>query len=143
EIAWREDPAGGCWLFPETDGAGRRVGTTYRHRDGRSGIVPGGRRGLSAPDDWHVGARPLLVPVGISDPLAATALDLRALGRPGDADGLDDLAERLRRLATERQIILFAKGEGRGGAAAVAQDAARRAAAELGGLLGRPVAWAM
>jgi hypothetical protein len=142
-IAWLEDTAGGRWLFPETDGAGRRVGMTYRSRDGRAGIVPGGRRGLSVPEDWDLGAIPVLLPVGVTDTLAATALELPAVGRPGDADGLDDLAERLRDIRPERPLVLFARGEGRGGSATVAQEAARRAAAELGGLLGRPVAWAM
>jgi hypothetical protein len=143
EIAWQVDATGGRWLFPETDGAGRRVGMTYRYRDGRAGVVAGGRRGLSVPDDWALGDIPLLLPVGVTDTLAATALELPAVGRPGDADGLDDLAERLRDIGPERPLIVFARGEGWSGAAAVAQESARRAAAELGGLLGRPVAWAM
>jgi hypothetical protein len=141
EIAWQDDPGGGFWLFPETDGAGRRVGKTCRYRDGRAGVMPGGRRGLSEPDDWAAGEQPLLLPVGILDTLAATALGLPALGRPGNGDGLDDLADRLRTVPTERRLILFAKGGGESGP--TAEESARRAAAELGARLGRPVAWAV
>ncbi|HKI37059.1 MAG TPA: AAA family ATPase [Gemmataceae bacterium] len=142
-VAWEDDPQGGYWVFPETDGGGRRVGTTLRRRDGSMAVVAGGRRGLSDPEDWDRGGLPLLLPVGVTDTLAATALELSALGRPGDADGLDDLAERLRDIAPERPLVLFARGEGRGGAAVVAQEAARRATAELSARLGRPVAWAL
>jgi hypothetical protein len=142
-IAWQDEPHGGCWLFPETDGGGRRVGTSCRYRDGTTGLLPGGRRGLSEPDEWNNGVLPLLLPVGVTDTLAATALGLSALGRPGDLEALDDLADRLRIVPSDRPLIAFARGNGRGGSPAVAQDAARRAAAELGARLGRPVAWAL
>jgi hypothetical protein len=142
-IAWQDEPRDGCWLFPETDGGGRRVGTGCRYRDGSNGCLPGGRRGLSEPDGWNEGVLPLLLPVGVTDTLAAFALGLTALGRPGDLDALDDLADRLRIIPPDRPLIALARGDGRGGAPAAAQDAARRAAAELGARLGRPVAWAL
>jgi hypothetical protein len=142
-IAWQDEPRGGCWLFPETDGSGRRVGSTCRFRDGTTEVVPGGRRGLSEPGEWDRHCLPLLLPVGVSDVLAATALGLAALGRPGDSDGLDDLADRLRDVPARRPLIVLARGAGRGGAPEVAREAARAAAAELAARLGRPVSWAL
>jgi hypothetical protein len=138
-IAWQEDEKGGCWVFPETDGADRRVGATRRYRDGRTEVVPGSRRGLSAPDDfqWECPELPCLLPVGVTDTLALTALELSALGRPANTEGLDELAERLRDLPPDRPLLLFAKGAGLAG-----QEAARLAAAELTARLGRPVSWA-
>lgn len=142
-IGWQDDASsGGYWLFPETDGVGHRVGSTCRFRDGRTTVLPGGRRGLSEPDGWDFEDLPLLLPVGVSDTLALTAMDLPALGRPGDCEGLDDLAQRLLPIPPVRSLILFPKEAGQGGTPS-GSIAAQRAAAELSARLDRSVAWAV
>jgi hypothetical protein len=143
EIAWQDLPdGGGRWLFPETDAGGNIVGKTARYRDGTTAVIPGGRRGLSEPLDlrWDRINQPFLLPVGITDTLALTALDLDVLGRPGDHDGLDDLADRLAGIDKNRRLILFAKGTGTPDSA---RSAAQKAAADLTARLGRPVRWAL
>ena len=73
---------------------------------------------------------------GPSDTLALTALELPALGRPGDTDGPDDLAVRLRTIPRARPLLLFASGRGGGDTAPTGQEGAPRTAAELRTRLG-------
>ena len=122
----------GGWAFPASDAAGRLIGISVRHRDGRKRLVAGSRNGLFLP--WTLARRdpalPLIVCEGASDAAAAMALGgeaVRAVGRPNWACGDDLLLALLNRLnpAGDANVTVVgdndAGGDGRRGALALAR----------------------
>jgi hypothetical protein len=142
-LGYRVGDGGGCWTFPEVDGAGRLVGISRRYRDGAKKALHGGRRGLTVPLGWDQGDGPVLLPEGPSDTLALAALGLAAVGRPSNTGGVEYLAELLRDVPHDREVVVLAEYDPKADGSWPGRDGARSTAAKLQDLLGRPIKWAM
>lgn len=86
-----------CWTFPEYNGEQQICGIVRRFKTGAKRSMNGGHRGLTLPQDWQIGCKPLYICEGQSDVAAAISKGMRAIGRPGISAGLGDLATLLRR----------------------------------------------
>ncbi len=136
-------PLGACWTFPEVDGAGRVIGITCRYHNGLKKMLFGGKRGLAVPQHWQDRQGPVYLPEGASDVLALTALGLAAIGRPSNTGGIDHMAELLRDVPAERQIIVVAELDPNDQGKWPGRDGAIETAAKLMAKLGRPIQWAL
>lgn len=138
-----EDPAGPCFTFAETGAAGNVVGLLRRLRDGSKKAMHGSKRGLTLTTGWRDRPGPVFVVEGPTDAAALTAAGLAAVGRPSNAGGVALLAELLRDLDPEREIIVTGENDrkpdgtwpGRVGALSVARG--------LSAKLCRSVRWAL
>jgi hypothetical protein len=143
QLGYSAADGGGCWTFPETDGAGRLVGITRRYRDGTKKALSGSRRGLTVPVGWERREGPIFLPEGPSDTLALTALGLAAIGRPSNTGGVEQLCGLLGGGSHDRQIIVLGEMDPKQTGQWPGRDGALRTAARLAELLGRPVAWGL
>lgn len=130
----------GAWLFEEKDGTGKLCGYGTREwrRDLKTGAVRKkayGRRGCYVPRGftdsngcyhpaWHEispGA-PVFLVEGASDTLAMCAMGLPCLGRPGNRDGVDILAQLLIRSGIafddNRRIVVVGENDRKASSAA-------------------------
>lgn len=141
-VAWRPPRRAGevgAWLVPMRGLGGRITGLSQRldreHDNKRR--VPGSRAGLFyVPGAWSQGDGPVHVVEGESDTAALDGLGLAVIGRPSAMVGagvLEQLVELLARVG-ERGVVVVAERD-----AGTGEQAARRAAADLGARLGRPV----
>ncbi|MBL8800277.1 MAG: AAA family ATPase [Planctomycetia bacterium] len=147
-IGWTEpsphrDTDGGCWTFPEVDGAGKVVGITCRYTDGCKKAWPGGQRGLTVPTGWPDRDGPVLVVEGASDVLALTALGLPVLGRPNNTVGAEQLAALLRDLPADREIVVLGEMDPKPDGRWPGKEGAAKVSGELASLLKRPVLWTL
>jgi hypothetical protein len=136
-------PLGACWTFPEVDGAGRVIGLTCRYRRGDKKAWPGGKRGLTVPAPWRDRDGPLFLPEGPSDVLAVTTMQLCAIGRPSNMGGVEHLAELLRDLPADRQLVVLGELDADDKGQWPGRDGALKTACALAEKLGRPVQWAL
>ena len=70
-------------------------------------------------------------------------LGLAAIGRPSNVGGITNLAELLRGLAPNREIIVVGENDDKPDGACPGKDGAIKTAAELGRILGRQVLWVL
>lgn len=97
-------------VFPETNASGQVVGYTLRYADGSKRNHGG--RGLSIPAGfWLRGSETVYLCEGASDTLALTAMGLRAIGRPSDRAGVDQLIAVLRILPSDTQFIVVGEND--------------------------------
>lgn len=160
---WKEDRPTGAFAFPERDGGGRLVGFSLRANDGRKGAgaaAAGCRRGLIVPtnlrgpapdssplggpngedDDAAVGtARPFLIVEGASDVAACDAMGLRAVGRPSNAAGAEDLA----RLLDGETFIVVGENDAKETGAWPGRDGAKGVASRLAASMRQPTLWSL
>jgi hypothetical protein len=137
------DPLGSCWTFPEHDGAGRVIGLTRRYRDGAKVAITGGHRGLIVPERWDQGEGPVFLVEGPSDTMALLALNLTVLGRPSNTGGAQYLAELLKGVPADREIVVVAEYDTNDKGQWPGLDGAKRTAGRLAEMLGRKVLWAL
>jgi hypothetical protein len=141
-VGWYESEQ--CWPFPECDGQRRIIGINRRYRDGSKRAMAGSKRGLTIPDGWDKGDRPIFLPEGASNTLALTALGLSAVGRPNNTGGVDHLAELLGSLPSKRPVILLGDIDGKPDGKWPGRDGAVKVAGELAGRLpGWKVFWVL
>lgn len=135
--------------FPERDGRGNVVGISERTPgpDGRDEkkSQPYARRGLSIADGWRDRPGPVFLVEGPSDTLAMTAAGLAAIGRPSNSGGVELLAELLRTIPADREIIVVGENDRVPGRVPEwpGRDGALSVAANLAADIGRPVRVAM
>jgi hypothetical protein len=132
-----------CWCFAETDAGGRAVGILRRFRDGKKRSQRGGKRGLILPRDWQEGDGAIFLPEGPSDVLALRALGLAAVARPSNTGGVGLLAELLRDVPADRQVIVLGERDHKPEGTWPGRDGALMTARGLAEKLGRPVQWAL
>ncbi|WP_148087699.1 hypothetical protein [Gemmata obscuriglobus] len=154
-LGWKAQPRGskgksrsaGAWSFPEYDGEGRVVGIHFRSTAGEKWQERDTSRGLAVPAGWQDRSGPVFLVEGWSDVLAMSAAGLPAIGRPSNVGGVDDLAQLLRHVAPDRQIVVVGENDlrrtpksasrrlwpGRTGAIATARQLAAK--------MGRPISW--
>lgn len=137
------DPIGPCWTFPELDGKGRVIGIGCRYQNGTKKAWQGGSRGLTVPTGWLERPGPIFLVEGPSDTLALTALNLVAAGRPSNTGGVEYLAELLKDVPAERQIVVLGEWDAKVDGSWPGMDGAIKTAARLSILLRRPVHWAL
>jgi hypothetical protein len=137
------DPAGGCWTFPEEDGAGRVVGIVRRYRDGAKRALAGSARGLTIPLGWTSRETPLLIVEGQSDALALALCAVSAVGRPSNLGGVEMLAELLAGRPAGRRIIVMGEHDRKPDGKWPGRDGAVHVARALAAKLQRPVEWAL
>ena len=130
----------GAWAFPEVDGGGRVVGLSLRSERGRKWGATGGKRGLTLAEDVPGAAGPWLLVEGASDTAAAGALGLRAIGRPSNTGGVDELAERL---VDEDALLVLGERDEKEGGAWPGKAGAIATAEKLAAAWGRPVRWSL
>ncbi len=99
------------WTTPERDATGKVIGVSTRRIGGGKGFVPGGKRGLTYSDDWQSGNGPILLVEGGSDTAALLSLGLSTLGRPSNVGGVELLAELLRDVPDERELIVVGEND--------------------------------
>ncbi len=140
---WKQNPPDGAFAFPERDGNGRITGVSLRTVDGRKSAPSkdrtGARRGLIIPATWKDRPGPVLVVEGASDVAACEALQLRAIGRPSNTGGADDLAELLAGI----DAILIGENDKKADGSWPGRDGAKLASAKLATAWGKSVAWAL
>lgn len=136
-------PLGACWTFPEYDGTGEMIGITCRYADGRKLAWPDGKRGLCFRVGWREHDGAILCPEGASDTLALVALGLPAIGRPNNTSGAEMLAELLKDLPAEREIVVLGEYDNKPDGKWPGLEGAKKVSAELASALDRPVSWAM
>ncbi len=139
----------GGWIFPEYDGQGRVIGTTFRFPAERvAGLTgPRGRplgnksaptgfnRGLTVPRAWRTMPDPVLVVEGVSDVLAGRAVGLSVIGRPSNDGGVPLLAQACR----GRHVIVLGENDRKPDGRWPGKEGAERVARKLETLWGRPV----
>ena len=109
----------GAYTFPMYDGEGKPCGVRLRASNGKKLCVPGSRNGLFIP----IGYEPspivdgvcndpypllLLLPEGPTDAAAAHALGFTAIGRPSNAGGSAQLAQRLASWSVRHDVVIVA-----------------------------------
>ena len=94
------------WTIPERDSTGKVIGVSTRLANGSKRFVPGGKRGLIYADNWRDGTGPILLVEGASDTATLVSMELSVIGRPNNTAGVDLLAELLREIPDEREIIV-------------------------------------
>jgi hypothetical protein len=87
------------------------IGVATRLDSGRKGYVAGGNRGLIYSDDWQNGNGPILLVEGGSDAAALLSLCLAVVGRPSNTGGVELLAELLRDVPGERELIVVGEND--------------------------------
>jgi hypothetical protein len=136
---WAENYPDGAYTFPERDGRGRVVGLALRASDGRKGAPAGGKRGLIVPMDFHKRTGPALTAEGASDTATLTALGLRAVGRPSNRSGGEDLADLLDGL----DLVVVGENDGKPEGSWPGRDGAKAVATQLAARWKTEVAWAL
>jgi hypothetical protein len=136
---WAEDYPDGAWSFAERDGRGRVVGLSLRARDGRKGAPSGGGRGLILPADLHERSGQILVVEGASDVAACCAVGLRAVGRPSNRGGAEDLAVVLEDLP----MLVVGENDGKPDGTRPGHTGAKEVATKLAGRWRQEVGYAL
>jgi DNA polymerase I-like protein with 3'-5' exonuclease and polymerase domains len=137
------DPHGPCWTFAEANGGGRVIGVLRRYRDGKKLAVESGGRGLIVPQAWDTGEGPIFAVEGPSDTLALAALNLSVVGRPSNFGGVPYLAELLKDLPADREIVVVGEWDQNDKGQWPGRDGAVGTAARLAEALRRPVKWTL
>ncbi|HRW53994.1 MAG TPA: hypothetical protein P5081_14050 [Phycisphaerae bacterium] len=140
--SWKAKRPSGACAFPERDGRGRIVGVSLRAPDGAKGSPKGdtgARRGLIVPTSLRNRAGPVLVVEGASDVAACETIQLRAVGRPSNTGGGEQLAELLDGVA----VIVVGENDGKDGGAWPGRDGAKSIAKRLASEWREPVAWTL
>jgi hypothetical protein len=96
-----------CWTIPETSHLGWPIGIIRRYRNGDKIAMGGGHRGLTIPAGWRERAGPTLIPEGHSCVMALTAMGLRAVGRPSNTGGVEQLMKLVESLPADQDVILL------------------------------------
>jgi AAA domain len=143
------DMHGPCLTFPETDAAGTVIGINRRYSKGKGPdgkdkmAMPGSRRGLTMPCGWRERPGAVYVVEGPTDTAAMTAVGLSCVGKPSDLGGVELLAELLRDLPPDRDIIVVGENDRKPDGKHPGKDGAVATATRLAGSLGRAVWWSM
>lgn len=109
-VGWEK----GAYTFPMYDGKRRICGFRTRYPGGRKCALKGSRAGLFIPGDYEAfscslidsGPLLLLLPEGPSDAMAAVHLGFRAIGRPSNMGGADQLREVLTSEHRQEVVII-------------------------------------
>lgn len=136
--SWKANRPDGAYSFAERDGRGRVVGLSLRLMDGSKGAPKGdtgARRGLIVPPKWNTGSGPVLIVEGASDVAACEALQLRAVGRPSNAGGAEQLAE----LLDGMPVIVIGENDAKPGGNWPGRAGAKAVATRLASAWGEPV----
>ena len=138
-VGWCEERD--AWTFPEQDGQGNVVGIIRRSRDGTQQATEGSQPGLYVPDGFERGLGPVLVVEGASDTVAATAIQLVAVGRPSAKGGVAHLVELLQDDA--REVLVVGEMDATQDGQWPGRDGAQYVARQLAGRLRQQVSWAL
>lgn len=138
-----DDPAGACFTFAECDPTGRPIGLNRRFRDGSKKAMSGAKRGLTLPTGWRDRPGSVFVVEGPTDAAALTAAGLSAVGRPSNAGGVALLADLLRDLDPERDVIVLGENDEKPDGKWPGRTGAQSVARGLAAALRRPVRWAL
>ena len=105
----------GFWAFPERNGKDEICGIQYRDENGRKWQHTGGHRGLTIPANFASTAGHIYIPEGASDTAALLSCGLRALGRPNNSGGAEQITEYVRHIWPwgEEQIIVLGERDQR------------------------------
>jgi phage/plasmid primase-like uncharacterized protein len=133
---------GSSWTFPERDATGKVIGIVRRSKKGNKICVKGSKRGLTFATNWNKADGPIFLVEGASDTAAGMTLGLSTIGRPSARGGNEFLADLLRDVSEDRQIIVLGERDekedgnwpGRDGAIATAQKLATSLGRSVGGL---------
>ena len=131
------------WSFPERDGSGLVTGINARHASGEKRRLFGSRAGLTYVDHWHLCAGPVLLPEGASDAAALLTIGCCAVGRPSNNSGVPLLAELLKGVPRDREIIVLAERDQKEDGSWPGREGAIATATRLAESLDRPVAWSL
>lgn len=99
------------WTIPERDATGKVIGIATRLTNGGKQSVFGSQRGLTFTDDWQDGDGPILLVEGGSDVAACLSMGCSVIGRPSNAGGVDHLAELLRGVPYDRDVIVIGEND--------------------------------
>jgi phage/plasmid primase-like uncharacterized protein len=138
-VGWTGDR----WTCPERDATGRVIGIATRMPDGTKRFLPGGKRGLVFARDWQNDDGPVVDVEGPSDTAAGLKLGLCCIGRPSANGGADVLADLLRDVPANRQIVIVGENDAKPDGSWPGRDGAVRVAEKLAESLQRPVCWAL
>ena len=106
----------GAWTFPMFDGKRRICGFRTRDASGAKRSIRGSRNGLFIPADYEAfstdffegGPLLLLLPEGPTDAATAAELGFRAIGRPSNMGGADQLRELLASEKDRQEVVIIA-----------------------------------
>ncbi|MBT6155455.1 MAG: DUF3987 domain-containing protein [Planctomycetaceae bacterium] len=138
-IGWDDD----YWTSPERDAAGHIIGIVKRGADGNKKSMKGGKRGLSYDPKATEDSGPIILVEGATDTAAARTLGFAAIGRPSNNGGIDHLAELLKDVPSEREIIVLGENDEKPNGTWPGRDGAIRTATKLSKILGRKVHYAL
>lgn len=99
------------WTIPERDATGKVIGIATRLTTGGKRFETGGHRGLTFTDDWQGGDGPILLVEGGSDVAACLSMGCSVVGRPSNLSGVDHLAELLRAVPDDRDVIVIGEND--------------------------------
>jgi hypothetical protein len=102
---------GPYFTFPEADADEKIVGVTRRFADGSKKMMFGSKHGLTFPAGWRARPGPLFVPEGATDTLTMSFAGLRAVGRPFNSGGTDDLVALAATLPPDDHLILLGEND--------------------------------
>lgn len=134
---------GDRWTIPERDASGKVVGIATRMPDGSKRFLPGGNRGLVFAGDWLEDDGPVLAVEGMTDTAAGLKLGLCTIGRHTAYGGAGMLADLVRDVPGDRQIIVLGEVDPKPDGSWPGRDGAVRVAGKLADTLSRPVHWAL
>lgn len=162
-VGWM--PSQQCWTVPERDAAGNVIGISRRFDDGAKLNCAGSKKGLTFdPVGWlqsDIESSSVLLVEGASDVAALLTVGLSVVGRPSNTGGVELLAELLRDVPSDRDIIVIGEHDRKphellsetvrkwhksdcDGCSACwpGRFGAIKTATKLSEMLGRPIAWA-
>ena len=99
------------WTTPERDATGKVIGVSTRLIDGDKKFVYGSKRGLIYTDSWRDGTGPILLVEGASDTATLLSLGLSVVGRPSNVGCIELLADLLRGIPDERELIVVGEND--------------------------------
>ena len=156
DIGWSDaarhhsaDDLAGAYVFPEYNGQGRLIGSSYRFPaekvSGRTDAngkplsnksSPAGlQRGVVLPLAWKDMSDPMLIVEGPSDVLAGRAVGLSVIGRPNNYGGVNFIAQMCRR----RQVIVIGENDRKPDGLWPGKEGAEHVSRRLEIIWGRPV----
>lgn len=139
----------GAYVFPEYNGQGFMVGTSYRFpADRLVGLIDESgktvsnksgparlRRGLVLPLNYKEMSDPVLAVEGASDVLAGRAVGLSVIGRPSNTGGVEFIAQ----ICQHRRVIILGENDRKPDGRWPGKEGAETVASRLETTWGRPV----
>jgi hypothetical protein len=132
-----------CWTVPEANPAGNITGIVCRYRDGHKPSFTGSGRALTLLHGWDTGEGPIFAVEGHSDTFAMAALNLAVVGRPSNVGGAEYMAELLKAVPADRDIIIVGEWDANKKGQWPGRDGAVKTAERLAERLRRSIKWTL